>query len=169
MSDDTKAKILIIMGVSGCGKSTIGALLAEQLAYAFYDGDDFHPDANIEKMSNGIPLTDADRMPWLDNLRQLIDKHLQVNKSAIIACSALKENYRERIKQADERVIFVYLHGDFDLIWSRMSSRKNHFMKADMLRSQFEALERPSADEAYTIPINQSVAQIIAEIKVKIV
>ncbi|MEL6310150.1 MAG: hypothetical protein AAFQ52_18575, partial [Chloroflexota bacterium] len=91
--------------------------------------------------------------------------HLQMNESAIIACSALKQSYRKHLKQMDERVTLIYLHGDFDLIWSRMSSRENHFMKPDMLKSQLNALERPSADEAYTIDVNQSVSEIISEIK----
>lgn len=168
MSDDLQAKALIMMGVAGCGKSTVGKQLAEALDWIFYDGDDFHPDANINKMSKGIPLTDEDRTPWLDNLRTLINKHLQANDSAIIACSALKESYRKHLKQADERVILIYLHGDFELIWSRMSSRENHFMKPDMLRSQFETLERPSPDEAHTFYIDQPVSQIIAEIKATI-
>lgn len=99
MSNDLQSRIIIVMGVSGCGKSTIGSALAQELGWTFYDGDDFHPEVNIAKMSNGIPLTDEDRMPWLDNIRDLIEKHIQAGESAIIACSALKRINRKLLKQ----------------------------------------------------------------------
>jgi gluconokinase len=135
--------ILILMGVSGAGKTTIGEMLARDLDWSFYDGDDFHPRANIAKMREGIPLTDDDRSAWLAALRQLIDQLLHERRSAVIACSALKQTYRELLKGEDDDVRFLYLKGSYDLIQKRLASRHGHFMKADLLTSQFAALEEP--------------------------
>jgi gluconokinase len=138
-----KTRFFIIMGVSGSGKSEVGKALAEKLGWDFYDADDFHPPANVAKMASGIPLDDGDRAPWLTTLRDLIATSLKQNKPAVLACSALKERYRQRLLDGNADVQLVYLKGSYDLIWSRMSARKNHYMKPHMLRSQFDALEEP--------------------------
>lgn len=135
--------ILILMGVAGSGKTTIGQLLAQELHWPFYDGDDFHPLANIDKMSRGVALTDEDRVAWLASLRQLIERLLSEHQSAILACSALKQSYRHDLKGEDDEVQFVYLKGDHDLIRQRLAQRSGHFMKANLLTSQFETLEEP--------------------------
>ncbi len=157
------AKILIVMGVSGCGKSTIGQALATRLDCPFYDGDDFHPQANVDKMASGQPLDDTDRAPWLAALAQLASDHLARGQSAVIACSALKQTYRDQLR-VNADVLFVYLEGSFDLIWQRMSERENHYMKAEMLQSQFATLEPPTADEALIVSIEQPVDAIVATI-----
>ena len=155
--------VFVIMGVSGCGKTTVGQALASQINCPFYDGDDFHPPENVAKMSHGIPLNDADRAPWLARLAALIERHLVEGETAVLACSALKKRYRDQLRVSD-RVRFIYLEGSFDLIWQRMRARPNHYMKADMLHSQFEALEPPAANEAATISIDQDVDTIVAQI-----
>lgn len=138
--------IVIVMGVAGSGKTTIGRLLAEEIGCHYYDGDDFHPASSIEKMANGVPLTDEDREPWLASLRSLIDNHIQQGKHAVIACSALKRSYRERLGSQLDMVQFVFLKGNYDTIWERLRKRKDHFMKPELLRSQFDALEEPTED-----------------------
>ena len=135
---------LVVMGVSGSGKTTIGRLLAARLRWPFFDGDDYHSEANVARMAAGHPLTDADRQPWLGQLRDLIQEHLALGESSVVACSALKRSYRATLKAGDDRVRFLHLEGDFDLILGRMHSRAGHFMKAGMLRSQFETLEPPA-------------------------
>ncbi len=132
------------MGVSGSGKTTIGRLLAARLCWSFFDGDDYHSEANVARMATGHPLTDADRQPWLGQLRDLIQERLALGESSVVACSALKRSYRATLKAGDDRVRFLHLEGDFDLILGRMRSRAGHFMKAGMLRSQFETLEPPA-------------------------
>lgn len=158
------AKIVVLMGVSGCGKTTVGQALAADLSCPFYDGDDFHPPANVAKMSQGIPLNDDDRWPWLNRLAELIGEHLAQEKAAVLACSALKRKYREQLRVGDRDVVFVYLKGTFDLIWQRMQRREGHYMKAEMLQSQFDALEEPTAAEAQVVPINQKLDAIIQAI-----
>lgn len=134
---------IIVTGVSGSGKSTIGRMLAERTGCAFYDGDDFHPLGNVAKMAAGIPLTDADRTGWLEILAGLIQVELDAGRGGVIACSALKASYRDVLRRGHRRDMkFVHLHGDFDVIAERMR-RRQHFMKPEMLRSQFEALEIP--------------------------
>lgn len=135
--------VIIVMGVAGSGKTTVGELLAEAIGCHFYDGDDFHPPENVEKMAQGFSLHDADRRPWLASLRNLIEKHVQKECHAVIACSALKESYREQLGQGIQGVEFVYLNGSYDTIWARMKRRKNHFMKSELLQSQFDTLEVP--------------------------
>lgn len=157
-------RVYIIMGVSGCGKSTVGQTLAEQLSLPFYDGDDFHPPENVAKMSQGIPLTDTDRLPWLARLHDLAAEHLARESGAVIACSALKKAYRDQLRGDLEGVQFVYLQGSFDLIWSRMSTRQNHYMKADMLQSQFDTLEAPLPDEALIFSVTDSPQAIVERI-----
>jgi len=128
------------MGVSGSGKTTVGQLLSQHLSTPFYDADDFHPQANIEKMSNGTPLTDEDRMPWLETLAEKVHDW----ENAVLACSALKESYRKMLKSKTENIQWVYLQGSKELILERMKDRTGHYMKASMLDSQFEALEVPN-------------------------
>ena len=135
--------IVILIGVSGVGKTAIGQLLAEDLGWQFYEGDDFHPQANIDKMRQGIPLTDADRAPWLAALNRLIRDLVREGQSAVVACSALKQAYRDRLLRYTQDVRVVYLKGDYDLIRKRLQERPGHFMKANLLASQFDALEEP--------------------------
>lgn len=156
--------VFVMMGVSGCGKTTVGQALAERLNCPFYDGDDFHPPQNVAKMSRGVPLNDEDRAPWLARLAALIKTHLEAGETAVLACSALKKRYRDQLRVSDQ-VRFIYLAGSFDLIWQRMKSRPDHYMKANMLHSQFDALEPPGADEeADIIAIDQDVDAIVAQI-----
>ena len=142
------------MGVSGCGKSTIGKLLAETLKYPFFDGDDYHLEANVKKMAAGHPLTDEDRMGWLATLNQLAKKHRETG--AVITCSALKGIVQGNFcaQQLSEQVYFVYLTGSFELIMDRLQQRKGHFMPPTLLKSQFETLEPPVG--AIKVSIDQS-------------
>jgi gluconokinase len=133
---------IILTGVAGAGKTTIGTLLARELGWRFYEGDDFHPAANIEKMRRGEALTDSDRAPWLDRLRALIEQALERDENGILACSALKRSYRARLR-VDERVIFVHLALSRTLIERRLKQRQDHFMNPVLAESQFEALEAP--------------------------
>lgn len=152
-------RALIVMGVSGCGKSTVGYLLSQRLGWPFYDADHYHPAENIAKMAQGIPLTDADRLPWLEHLADLIQEHLTRGESLVLACSALKEHYRTRLERGQPEVQFVYLQGSFELILARMQAREGHYMKANLLKSQFDALEEP--EDALVVPIDQPVEEIV--------
>ena len=143
MTAASHARVVILIGVSGVGKTSIGQLLAQDLEWRFYDGDDFHPKANIEKMNHGIALTDEDRDAWLTALEQLIRDLIGERRSAVITCSALKQTYRERLVENRNDVVLVYLKGDYDLTRERLLSRKGHFMKADLLTNQFDTLEEP--------------------------
>ena len=149
------------MGVSGCGKTTIGKLLAERLGWVFIEGDDYHSQANIQKMSGGIPLNDVDRWPWLEQLNELMKVYTRQDISFILSCSALKQSYRDLLKSGVENVRFVYLKGSFDLILDRMRNRQ-HYMKTGMLKSQFDTLEEPST--ALVIPIDASAFEISEDI-----
>lgn len=157
-----KARFFIVMGVSGCGKSSVGEALAKQLKWDFYDADDFHPPENVAKMANGTPLNDSDRAPWLAALHDLISSSLKVDQPGVLACSALKERYRRQLSESNEGVQIVYLKGTYDLIWSRMTIRKGHYMKPEMLESQFDALEEPT--NALTLDISMSVDDIVQTI-----
>ena len=149
------------MGVSGSGKTSVGKLLAKELAVVFIDADDHHPPANIEKMSQGIPLVDTDREPWLDRIHEIAVDHIK--DGCVIACSALKKVYRERLVQFIEpETVWIYLKGNYDLILERMNNREGHFMKAKMLKSQFEVLEEPK--QAIDIDISDSPKSIVQKI-----
>lgn len=151
--------IIVIMGVSGSGKTTIGSLLAKELNWKFYDADDFHSISNKEKMSKGIALTDEDRASWLSTLQNLI----QTEKGAfVLACSALKDSYRSLLK-INEQVQFIYLKGSFEQIEQRLSKRKNHYMPVKLLESQFDALEEPK--DVLTIDISNTPETIIQIIR----
>lgn len=154
--------IVIVMGVAGCGKSTIGRALAERLKWPFYDGDDFHPPENVAKMTRGIPLTDDDRAGWLSALADIARRTLSAGQSAVIACSALKQRYREQLTVDPTRVRFVFLKGSMAELRARLEQRTDHFMKPAMLDSQFAALEEPVG--AVTVAINQPVEAIVEEI-----
>ncbi len=153
--------IVVLMGVSGSGKTTVGKLLANNLGWKFEDADRFHSLANIKKMSLGIPLTDEDREPWLAGLASAIRDWLNRSENVILACSALKQKYRNQLL-IDQQVKLVYLCGSFELILSRMQQRGTHYMKPDMLRSQFEVLEEPK--DAITVDVISSPADIAREI-----
>jgi gluconokinase len=157
-------RVFLLMGVSGSGKSTVGLALAQKLGVPFYDGDDFHPPQNIAKMSAGIPLDDADRHVWLVRLHRLIANHLARGNTAVVACSALKKSYRDQLRQGNDGLQIIYLEGSFDLIRQRMATRPNHYMKAEMLQSQFDTLEPPSPHNTLIINIEQSLDNIIKQI-----
>ena len=157
-----KTHFLIIMGVSGCGKTAVGKALAQHLEWDFFDADDFHPPANIAKMESGAPLDDSDRAPWLDSLRDLILSSLKAKRPAVLACSALKERYRQQLMDGNSGVQLIYLKGSYDLIWSRMTARAGHYMMPAMLQSQFNTLEEPL--NAIVVDVELSVAEIIKKI-----
>ena len=140
--DDASAMFIIITGVAGAGKTTVGKLLAKNLGWKFYEGDDFHPAANVEKMRRGKALTDADRRPWLDALRAVIQSSLANGENGILACSALKQRYRAHLR-VNEQVVFVHLAATPELIERRLEQRKGHFMNPSLLESQFATLETP--------------------------
>ncbi|MEX2346710.1 MAG: gluconokinase [Balneolaceae bacterium] len=155
--------ILILMGVSGCGKTVIGNLLSKKLGLPFFDGDEFHPGSNIKKMESGRPLTDNDRLPWLNHIADKMEHLDEQNQGGIFACSALKKTYRNILRRKQETDIrFIYLKGERELIARRLSERENHFMPAELLDSQFNTLEEP--EQAITVSIDQSPDEIVREI-----
>jgi gluconokinase len=156
---------LIVMGVSGSGKSTIAARLAERLSWTFEDGDRFHPASNVAKMSAGQPLTDEDRWPWLQAIADEIDRVYQAGGQVVIACSALKRAYRKVLVHGRRDVRIVFLRGIQSLIADRLARRKGHFMPPGLLESQFKTLEPPAADEnPVTVSIDASVETIVEDI-----
>ncbi len=158
-------RVIVLMGVSGSGKSTVGDALASALGWEFRDADSFHPPANVAKMSRGVPLTDADRAPWLAAIAAWIDDRLATGKAGIVSCSALKLAYRQVIVGERAGVGLVHLHGSFDLISARMASRRGHFMPPSLLQSQFQTLEAPGPGEhALPVSIDQSAVQIAQEV-----
>ena len=159
----TNPSIIILMGVAGAGKTTVGRRLAAELGWTFYDADDLHPAENVAKMSRGIPLTDADRRPWLERVHELIHEALQRGESAVVACSALKASYREILASSNPGVRFVYPKATPELIRRRLLERPGHFMKAGMLESQFAALEEPA--DALVVDAGQPVERIVEEIR----
>lgn len=136
------AMVVVLLGVTGSGKSTVGKLLATELGWRFIEGDELHPPANVEKMRRGIALTDADRMPWLENLKTAILRTINEAKSAVVACSALKKSYRKLLRISDE-VRFVYLKASAGLVEARLRERRHHFMNPALIPSQFDTLEEP--------------------------
>src|ERR1700730_18568055 len=157
--------VVIVMGVSGCGKSTVGTLLALRLRWEFEDGDWFHPASNVDKMHAGIPLTDEDRWPWLGAIAAWIDQASRSGGHGIIACSALKRRYRDVLIGDRADVRLIYLKGDEALIARRFATRHEHFMPRSLLHSQFEALEEPGPDEApVTVSIEPHPREIVAQI-----
>ena len=161
--------IIVVMGVSGSGKSTVAERLAARLQWPFAEADTFHPGANIEKMRSGVALTDEDRWPWLDAIAAWIDATRARGRQGVDTCSALKRAYRERLARGRDGVRFVYLQGSYELIASRLAGRRHEYMPAALLRSQFDALEEPGADETpLVLPIDAPVEEIVDEIAVKL-
>lgn len=151
---------VVVMGVSGSGKSLVGQRLGDLLGVPFYDADDYHSEANVQKMANGIPLTDEDRRGWLTDLADLIRREAGL----VLACSALKKTYREQLRVGDPALKFLYLKGDFETIWSRHSQRQDHYFTGqDMLKSQFLSLEEPDANEAYIIDISATPEAVLKQ------
>jgi gluconokinase len=142
-----KPVVLVFMGVSGCGKTTVAAILAGRLGWPFEEGDALHPQANVEKMAAGHPLTDEDRAPWLEKVARWVEERLDAGENGIITCSALKRSYRDVINRRGSGVLFVYLAGSRETIAARLAVRHGHFMPSSLLDSQFADLEDPTLDE----------------------
>ena len=165
VDDETLPCALVVMGVSGSGKSTIADRLAERLGWRFEDGDRFHPPSNVAKMSAGHPLSDEDRWPWLQAIADEIDRACKAGQRAVIACSALKRAYRDILVHGRNDVRIIFLAGTQDLIASRLAARKGHFMPLGLLTSQFKTLEPPGASEhPVTVSIDASVQTIVDDI-----
>lgn len=158
--------VIVLMGVAGSGKTTVGRELARELGWEFRDGDEFHPAANVAKMAAGIPLGDGDREPWLAAIGAYVDGRRAAGKSAVVACSALKEAYRLRIVPDPSRVSLVWLTGDPELLRRRIRGREGHFMKEDMLASQLEALEPPA--NALRIDVDATPAELVGRIRAEL-
>ena len=154
--------VLVLMGVSGSGKTTVGRLLARELGWRFFEGDAFHPAANIEKLGRGIPLTEEDRAPWLAALAQLVTDLESHGQSAVIACSALRQSHRDALRRAGASVQFVHLQGDSELIRSRLAKRRGHFAAPSLLESQLDTLEAPS--DAFSVDIARPPSDIVSRI-----
>jgi gluconokinase len=155
--------IIVVMGVEGVGKTTIGRRLAQELGWLFVEGDDFHPAANVEKMHRGEPLTDADRAPWLQALRQRIDALVAAGQSAVVGASALKQAYRDVLASGRPEVRFVYLKGSADVLRERLARRRGHFMPPALLTSQLETLEEPTG--ALTVDVTPAPDELVATIR----
>ena len=151
------------MGVTGCGKTTVGALLAKDCGWEFYDADDFHPAANVAKMKSGVPLTDEDRWPWLERLNRLLLDSEREGKSLVLACSALKQAYRDRLVHGCGAARFVFLDGDIELIRARLAARHGHYMNPTLLKSQFAILEPPR--DALRLDAARSPAALVQNIR----
>jgi len=160
-----KLRVVVLMGVAGCGKSTIGALLAARHGGSFHDADDFHPAANIAKMAAGTPLDDLDRAPWLERLRVEVIDAAPAGRLSVLACSALKKIYRERLGVGGSGVALVYLKGNPATLTYRLATRPGHYMQADMLESQLAILEEPTPAEGVSVGIDRPVAEILAAIE----
>ena len=160
--------VIVIFGVSGAGKSTVGQLLARELHWKFYEADDFHPAANIEKMKAGVPLADEDRQSWLEKLRRLIKRCLAAKENAVLACSALKKAYRDQLRVREE-VKFVFLHGSRERVNEQLRHRRGHFMDPSLMDSQFNDLEEPEGSEAVlTVELGESPRELVESIKGKL-
>ena len=160
------SRLIVVMGVAGCGKSSVGIALAKRLGRPFIDADDYHPPANVAKMSRGIPLTDTERWPWLDNVGAAMKEQARRTGGVVAACSALRRGYRERlIMAAGESILFIFLHGERELIAQRMAARTGHFMPTGLLDSQFATLEPLGPDENHLkIDIGPSVPTLVESI-----
>jgi gluconokinase len=154
---------VVLMGVTGCGKTTIGELLSRELSWVFLDGDDFHPEANVRKMAEGVPLTDDDRYPWLERLANEMGERIDAGCDCILACSALKARYREILAAGRKQVRFAYLKGTEELIGQRLAARVHRYMPASLLRSQFGALEEPA--ECVVVDISTTPEDAIRQIR----
>ncbi len=159
---EMQIQVLIVCGVSGSGKSTVGQRVADHLGWRFIEGDDFHSLENVEKMRRGEPLDDRDREPWLQQLQDEIKTCLELGTSAVLACSALRKNYRQPLCLDPQRVRFVFLMGDIALLENRLMKRQNHFMEASLLHSQVDILEL--SDQEFVVDIDQSVDQMVVSI-----
>lgn len=155
--------VIILMGVSGSGKTTVGRKLADELGWSFYEGDDFHSAASIEKMGRGAPLTDEDRGPWLAALRAVVGHAIAKGENTVLACSALKASYRETLRGDHAGVVFVYLKADPRLISERLEHRAGHYAKRDLLPSQLATLEEP--EDAVTVDASRTPVEMVAEIR----
>ena len=156
--------VVVLMGVSGSGKTTIGKILAGKLGWPFVEGDDYHPAANVEKMRAGKPLTDEDRRPWLAALRERVDRACTTGENIVLACSALKHAYQDYLERHDPACVhYVYLHGSEELIKKRLAARKGHFMNPALLHSQFETLEPPA--EAVRVDVAGSPEDVADEVR----
>ena len=164
---DSEPRAVILMGVAGSGKSTVGVSLAKRLGCSFLDADAFHPSANVEKMKNGIPLDDEDRVPWLQRLRGELQERLASGASVVLGCSALKESYRKILGEGSSQIDFVFLDVDQVTLMERLGKRKDHFFPKELLESQFAALERPA--DAIVVdarrPLEDVVEQILSALK----
>ena len=156
---------ILLMGVTASGKSTVGGLLASSLGWPFYDGDEFHSETNVAKMSSGIPLTDEDRAPWLAKLGEIVARHSEAGESGVLACSALKQKYRSALSSAGD-VVTVYLKAERGLVRQRLGSRRGHFMPAGLVESQFLALEEPG--DAITVPASWPPERIVRTIRLEL-
>lgn len=154
---------IVVMGVCGTGKTTVGIALAEKMNVRFIDGDDLHPRANVMKMGSGIPLNDEDRQPWLERIGDVFYSMSRRSACCVIVCSALKRKYRDIIRQGDPNLIFVHLAGSKELVLERMAKRKGHYMKPEMVQSQFDTLEVPGDDEkdVVTVDIDHPIDEVI--------
>jgi gluconokinase len=157
--------VLVVMGVSGSGKTTIGTMLADRLGWRYAEGDDFHPEDNVRRMAAGEPLTDDDRWPWLEAIGRWIDDRRAAGESGVVSCSALRQKYRDVLSEGRPEVRIVFLGGSRELIERRLAARRGHFMRAGMLDGQFAALEPPDPDEgAITVSIDATPAEVVDEI-----
>lgn len=161
---------IVVMGVSGCGKSSVGKRLAQLLACEFVEGDELHPLSNVQKMSEGVPLTDEDRWPWLDLVRNKITHAVNERQSIVVSCSALRRDYRQHLRRGQEqRLAFIFLDGTSELLKARMTAREGHFMPPSLLATQLATLENPSGEDGVmTVSIDNEVEQIALEAAARI-
>lgn len=159
-------RVYVLMGVSGCGKTAVARALARDMDIAFLDGDFLHPRANIEKMAAGQPLDDIDRVPWLAALADAAYAMRRTNPVSLIVCSALKRRYRDRLRQGNPELAFIYLRGDYALIEQRLMARKGHFFRPELLQSQFQALQEPvDEDGVHTVSVDAPLDDVVAQVR----